>query len=98
MVRILITMFGNIANRQRFLLLSNFLFLGINLVKALDDVQDITAEQLKSSNDIHNNWNEDVLVEFKDITKEDEFHPEISKMISGEVDNRSDNNPNRERE
>ena len=46
---------------------------------------------------MHNNWNEDALVEFKDITKEDEFHPDIVKMIAGEVDNRSDKNPTKER-
>eukprot|EP00029_Vermamoeba_vermiformis_P009496 TRINITY_DN474_c0_g1_i2.p1 TRINITY_DN474_c0_g1~~TRINITY_DN474_c0_g1_i2.p1 ORF type:complete len:704 (-),score=146.32 TRINITY_DN474_c0_g1_i2:103-2214(-) len=69
---------------------------GIHIVKALEDVQDVTAEQLKSMNTVHNNWNEDALVEFKDISKENDFHPDIVKMIDGEVDNRSDKNPDKE--
>jgi hypothetical protein len=69
---------------------------GIHVVKALEDVQDVTAEQLKAANTMNNNWNEDALVEYKDISKENNFPPEIEKMISGEVDNRSDKNPTRE--
>jgi hypothetical protein len=57
----------------------------------------VTAEQLKAANTMNNNWNEDALVEYKDISKENNFPPEIEKMISGEVDNRSDKNPTRER-